>query len=973
VSTAPRSAQVRAILGPATQMPPSAREAFVREAVGDDEELFAELMMLLDGPASEVFERAARLLAENPSEQAEGSGHGRSAMAVRQVLPSGTRLGLYTIREPLGFGGMGEVYRAHDTQLQRDVAIKLLPAHVASRPDLIERFRREAKLLAALNHRNIAAIYGLHEADGVIALILELVEGPTLANRLKGGPLQLPELVEIAKQIAEALEAAHEKGIVHRDLKPDNVKVRPDGEVKVLDFGIAKALNAPHETVTDVEHLSLTVPGAVFGTPAYMSPEQLRGLPVDRRTDMWAFGLLLWEMLTAKRVFDGVTPEDRVAAVLNAEPAWDTLPRNTPLSVRRLLERTLQKDRKRRLDSASVARLELDDAFSTALAPAAVVGRQRLPWVVALASVVALAALTALILLRPQPASVATRASVELGADIALREDLGPATVLSPDGRAVVFASRATDVPSMLYFRKLDSLVATPLGSTENATSPFFSPDGKWIAFFADRKLKRISASGGAATVICDAPSGRGGWWGTDGTIVFAGESVARAVISRVSASGGTPAPVTTLTEGDVSHRWPQMLPGNRGVLYTSNTSDNWDDARLMVQPLPSGSPVVVQSGFFGRYVTSGHLLYVRRGTVYAVPFDLGRLQVTGPSIAVVDDVGADPTTGGAQLSVSEAGSLIYLQGHGFSPGAPAVWMDRGGNTMPLRTKRSEWGNPRFSPDGKQMAFDVSDGKQVDVWVQDLATEQLRRLTFDQADEIRPVWSPDGRWIAFASNREGTLNLYRIRSDGVGSPERLTQSPNAQSPASWHPGGRFLAFEESRPGSGLDVMTLAMPPAGAAPGTLGVPSVFAASPSVDAEPIFSPDGRWLAYRSSESGRIEIFVEGFDGVRGKWQVSNGGGRDAAWSTVRRELLYFGTTQERIMVAPYEVVGESFRVAAPRPWSIIRVGRPPRSGRMFDLHPDGERVVAAPAENQKSDHMIFVSDLADELRRLAPAAP
>jgi Tol biopolymer transport system component len=965
-------AQRSALLASASRIPPSARKSFIREAAGDDEELFAELMLLLDGSDTEIYERAARLLAESAPLAGEPAPSPLPPLprTQRQLLASGTQVGIYRILAPLGIGGMGEVYRARDTTLQRDVAIKVLRADLASRPDLVERLKREAKLLAALNHRNVAAIYGLHEADGVIALVLELVEGPTLADRLADGPLPLGELLPIAKQIAEALEAAHDKGIVHRDLKPDNVKVKPDGEVKVLDFGIAKALNV--SDTEDVDDGFETLPGAVFGTPAYMSPEQVRGLMVDRRADLWAFGLLLWEMLTGRPAFGGATAQDRINAVLTTEPDWATLPRDTPEPFRRLLQRALQKDRRVRLDSAAVARLELDDALTAPALPSPAPRWALVPWAIAFVCVAALAAVVATAVLRRPVTPVATRVRVELGADIALREDLGPATVLSPDGRKVVFATSETDVPSMLYLRELDSLEATPLSSTENATSPFFSPDGQWIAFFADGKLKRISASGGAATVVCDAPNGRGGWWGTDDTIVFAGQRAARTTISRVSVPSGSPQAVTTLIDGEISHRWPQMLPGNRAVLYTSNTSDNWDDARIVVQPLPSGTPVVVQSGFFGRYVSSGHLLYVRRGALYAAPFDLARLQVTGPSAAVADDVHADPSTGSAQVSMSDAGSLVYLQGHGLSPGAPTVWMDRGGNTTPLRTKRSEWGNPRFSPDGRHLAFDVSDGKQVDVWVQDLATDQLVRLTFDPADDFKPVWSPDSEWVVFASKRDGVANLYRVRSDGVGNPERLTRSPNAQGPSSWHPSGRFLAFEEARPGTGIDVMTLAMPPRGAPEGKQGIPSVFASSPAVDAEPIFSPDGRWIAYRSHESGQIEVFVQAFDGVSGKWQVSNGGGRDAAWSTTRPELLYLGTTQDRVMVVPYTVAGNSFRAGTPRPWSIIRVGRPPRSGRTFDLHPDGERVVVAPAENQKSDHMTLVSDFVSRLLEPARAS-
>ena len=675
MSTKARTARLQSILGAATLIPSHAREAFVREVAGDDDELFAELMLLLADPSSHLLTQAVQLLADDHA-SGEQPAPPTGAQAAREFIAPGTHVGWYTIIEPLGVGGMGEVYRARDSQLQRDVAIKVLSAASASQVRFVERLKREAKLLAALNHRNIGAIYGLHEEDGIIALILELVEGPTLADRMSGGPLPLADAMRIARQIAEALEAAHEKGIVHRDLKPDNVKVRPDDEVKVLDFGIAKSLNTGPGSEGSPEDPSLTVMGAVFGTPSYMSPEQIRGVAVDRRTDLWAFGLLLWEMIVARPAFGGVTIQEKMTLALTAEPDWTALPRDTPAAVRRLLRRALQKDRKLRLDSAAVARLELDEALTAAPEAAPAMRWGPLPWAVAAACAVALAVVSAMALIRRPSEPAATRVSAELGADIALREDLGPATVLSPDGRLVVFATRAADAPSILYVRKLGELVATPLSSTENASSPFFSPDGKWIAFFADRKLKRISASGGAATVICDAPNGRGGWWGTDDMIALAGESAAGSTIARVPASGGTPQPVTTLLEGEVTHRWPQMLPGNQAVLYTSNTSDNWDDARIVVQSLRGGKPVVVQSGFFGRYVSSGHLLYVRSGTLYAAPFDVASVRVTGPSAVVVEDIAADPTTGGAQVSVSDTGSLAYLPGHGLFPGAPAIWMD---------------------------------------------------------------------------------------------------------------------------------------------------------------------------------------------------------------------------------------------------------------------------------------------------------
>jgi serine/threonine-protein kinase len=877
---------------------------------------------------------------------------------------------------------MGEVYRARDAKLQRDVALKVLPAAVATDAARVERFGREAKVLASLNHRNIAAIYGIDDDGDIPALVLELVDGPTLADRLTLGPIPVPDALAIARQIAEALEAAHAQGIIHRDLKPANVKVRPDGVVKVLDFGLAKAMddNASADALggqmSTVTSGPVTSTGVVLGTGPYMSPEQARGESVDRRTDMWAFGVVLWEMLTGRRLFKGPTLSDSIASVLTAEPDWTALPMQTPPLVRRLLQRCLEKDRSRRLDSAVAARLDLEEALSRPKEPAATGASaatrrsRRVPWLISLGLALIVVALATRDLTREPPAGERlSRVRAQLGADVLLRKDLSASVILSPDGQTLVYATAGANTASPLYVRRIDQFHATPLRGTENATSPFFSPDGQWIGFFVGRALNKVAVGGGTAVTLAEAPGGRGGAWAADDTIVFAAINSTPPVLRRVPATGGPPSPLTELHGGEISHRWPQVLPGNRGVLYTSNTSDDWDDARLVVQPLPTGAAKIVQPGFYGRYVASGHLLYMKGGTLYAAPFDLDRLEVSGPSVAVSDNVVGDTSTGGAQYDVSSTGTLVFLEGRGYSAAAPMVWMERGGNTTPLRSEPADWSNPQVSPEGKQIAIDVSDGKQTDIWVQYLDAPKLSRLTFDRADDYKPVWSPDGTGVVFTSARDGAPNLYWQRLDGTGQVQRLTESENAQTAGSWHPSGRFVAFQEARRDTGFDIMILALERRADTWTASGAARLFAGDSVNETEPRFSPDGRWLAYTSNETGRAEIFVRAFD-EGGKWQISSGGGRDASWSPVRSELVYFNTADNRLMVTPYTVAGKSFHAGSSRPWAVTAAGRPARAGRTFDLHPDGERVAIVPPESRGEEHMNLVFGFFEHLRAIAP---
>jgi len=918
-------------------------------------------------------------------------------------LAAGTRLGPYEIQSALGAGGMGEVYRARDTKLGRDVALKVLPDTFALDPDRLARFTREAQVLASLNHPNIAAIHGFEDSGETHALVLELVEGETLADRIARGAVPVEEALPIARQICEALEAAHEHGIIHRDLKPSNIKVTPDGVVKVLDFGLAKlaesagsgqqaAGSALSLSPTITSPAMMTGPGVILGTAAYMAPEQTKGRPADKRCDVWAFGCVLFEMLTGKRAFPGDDMSDAFASILAREPDWSALPAAVPPAIRALLRRCLEKDHRKRVADIAAALFAFDEhaslGGSATVLPPRPLWRRALPWAVAAGALaVAGGFLVLLAPWRTVPPPAPLRLSAELGADASLATAAGPqvnigtSVVLSPDGAMLAFvAQKSSTGTPQLYIRRIEQLQATLLTGTEGAASPFFSPDGQAIAFFAQGKLKKISVTGGAAVTLCDALNGRGGSWGEDGTIIFTPANVGPGLfLWRVSSGGGKPEPLPKPGDGELTQRWPQVLPGGKAVLYTGNTAvGGYEDANLVVQPLPTGARKIVhRGGYYGRYLPSGHLVYIHNGTLFAAPFDVARLEVTGQPVPALEGVTSNPSTGATQFAASDTGTIVYLPGQAISLDAPIHWMDRDGKTSPLRTTPANWSNPHFAPDGRRLAVDSTDGTQLDVWIYEWARDTLSRLTFDPANNAKPVWTPDGRRIVFGSTRadKSTYNLYWQHADGTGDVQRLTNSKNAQSPASWHPSGKFLSFYETNPQTGSDdVMILPMEGDEASGWKPGKPTVFLNGPFNEQEPMFSPDGRWLAYISNETGRNEVYVRPFPGPGGKWQISTDGGTYPTWSRTRNELLY-ATLDQRIMVAPYTVEGDSFRADKPRLRSEARFMARPRQ-RGFDLHPDGERVaLAAVPDTQtaaKQDKLVFIFNFFDELRRIAPVA-
>ncbi|MGH9862509.1 MAG: protein kinase domain-containing protein [Candidatus Acidiferrales bacterium] len=885
----------------------------------------------------------------------------------------GKTISHYRVVGQLGAGGMGEVYRAQDTRLGREVAIKVLPDAFTYDPERLARFEREAHLLASLNHPHIAVIHGLEEADGRRCLVLELVEGETLAERLTRGAAPLEEALMTARQIAEALEAAHEKGIVHRDLKPGNVKVTPEGAVKVLDFGLAKAFESEGVEEDISKTPTLTSPatriGVLLGTAAYMSPEQARGKIVDKRADIWAFGCVLFEMLTGKQLFGGDTITDTLAAVVRAEPDWTTLPVSTPPKVQQLLRRCLQKDPRQRLRDIGEARIAVEEvlagkAEAPEAAPVVVAARgwpERLPWLVAGVLAVLLAVslgglwrTTRTVLAPP------TRLAVPITPPDALFPGDQGLLAISPDGRRLVYvASRQST--AQLYLRSLDQFQATPMPGTEGATTPFFSPDGEWVGFFAGGKLKKVSIRGGAPTTLCDGAANRGATWSPDDMIYFTPSPVAG--LYRVPAAGGTPQGVTKpdSSKGERSHRWPQMLPGGKAILFTFETSfASFNDAHIGVYSPETGQRrTVFDGGANAHYAASGHLVFGRIGSLLAVPFNLTRLEVTGPPAPVVEGVMMNPSTGAVHFDLSADGSLLYLPGSARAVEHPLFWVDRKGVARPAMEGRRAFIGPRLSPDGSRLAVEIG-GPTTDIWVYDLARQTLTRLTFEGSNFV-PFWTPDGKRIVFSSDRAGVPNLFWKAADGSAPEERLTTSGSPQFASSVSPDGQRVLFRESTSSTASDVMVLPLEGE-------RKPQPFVQTSFEERYARFSADGGWVAYMSNESGQPEVYVQPYPGPGGKWQISTEGGTEPVWSRDGRELFY--RNGNKLMAVSVQT-RSGFQASTPRmlfegPYELGTA-----RATNYDVAPDGQRFVMIKLDEQAtgSSQLNVVLHWFDELGRLA----
>jgi serine/threonine protein kinase/Tol biopolymer transport system component len=980
--------QIRQVCHSALELAPDKRKAYLKEACAGDKSILKEVESLLaqqsevggvfDSPALDV---AARVLAGEKESESPPDLVGRT-------------LQHYHIVEKIGEGGMGVVYRAEDSNLSRHVAIKMLPEIFAGDPMRLARFEREAKVLASFSHPNIAAIYGLERGDGKRFLVLELVEGQTLAQRIFKGPLPVDEALGVCGQIAEGLEAAHEKGIIHRDLKPANIQIAAEGKIKILDFGLARIF---HDQLPDMDQAhppivsdSMTRPGIVLGTASYMSPEQAKGEKVDKRSDIWAFGCVLYECLTGKQAFGGETITETIASILKSEPDWTLLPEDTPAIVRSLLRRCLQKDPGRRLHDIADARIEIGESPAADAIPMKAVPflrRLSLLWLSLCASIILLTGvlidrvLTRNLQSPPSPSVFTSVIKLEPGHWLdGMRSDpegrpTRAAIAISSDGRFVIYSAikenpNPVAIPH-LYLRRMDRPGAGLIPGTEGGINPFLSPDNRWIGFWADRKLKKIPLEGSVATVLCDTRRIYGASWGRDNSILFVDEDGGG--LRRISAYGGTPENITRPDpkREEYSHRLPSWLPDGRAVLFTG-MRHSWDSRPwLGLLRMESGEwSVLLRDAADARYVPSGHLVFLRQGTLMAVQFDLAKLSIVGHPVALTDDVmqafavDSISNTGAGQYGISDTGSLVYVTGGTVpEPKNSLVWLDQMGMEQPVTDLQFPFFSPRLSPDGRKIAY-VATGLEWQIWMYDLDRGTNSRLTAE-GRATRPIWTPDGNRLLFAWHKSLVPNLFWLPCDGSSAMERLTGSEYSQFPGSWAPDGKSVVLVELRSNGFLDIALLDI--------ISGRITPILNSRFNERYPELSPDGRWLAYSSDESKQDEVYVTPFPGPGMKIQVSSGGGSQPLWARSGRQLFY--RRQDKVWVVDVRA-DNGFAVAKPRflfeKPGYSYGGGPIRGG--YDLSLDGRRFLMVKLDQRKptpATEMILVQNWFEELKRLCPA--
>lgn len=911
--TPERFRRIEEIYHAACQRGHEERSAFLEDACQGDTEIRKRIEQMLEksGVDAMLDSPAAHLLT-----------------GTTQTLGSGEQLGPYRIDRVLGVGGMGTVYQATDTRLGRGVAIKI------AKNALNDRFQREAQAISALNHPHICQLYDV----GPNYLVMELVDGKPLTS-----PVPVGNVLEYARQILDALDTAHRKGIVHRDLKPANILITKRG-IKLLDFGIARvALKSRDETLTRT--------GAVLGTPAYMSPEQWAGKVADERSDIYSFGCVLYEMVTGRRPEQGRTPVQ-------------------PPTLESIIAGCLAEDPEDRWQSAR----DIQRALALPVAPTIKVHSRRTQVTVA-----AFATVAVLALLMAWRASRSIdhpfmRFSVDLGPDAI--EGVNMTASLSPNGRRLAFIVRRPDGKQQLATRLLDQDTPTIFEGTEGAVDPFFSPDGQWIGFFADSKMKKVSVQGGSAVTLCDAPDSRGAAWTRDGSIIVTLASTPGAGLLRVPESGGLPQVLTVpAKKGEATHRWPQILPGGQNVLFTANkVTGAYEDATIDVLSLKTGQwRVVQQGGYFGRYLPSGHLVYLHEDTLFALPFDVDRLEVRGKPVPVLENVSANADFGAGQYDFAQNGAFIYRSGKSSRTGWNVAWMDSIGQTKSLPLTTRPYYTPRLSPDGKRLAIatGTSAGGAIDVY--DFQRETISRLTQTQTD-LFPVWTPDGKHIVYRSQTDGKYSMRWIRSDGGGEVQVLRESRHALRPYSFSPDGRNLAFAELAGDTGWDLWIQPMELPGTDHPRALEAERFLRTSFNETEPAFSPDGRWLAYTSSESGELEVYVRPFpvstSSDARQWKVSASGGRYPTWSRATKELLY-ETVDNRIMSVTYRTDGQIFTADKPRLRSTAQIFERGTALWNFDLAPDGRGFIVFPRA-EGSVHVAFLLNFFDELQRRVPAS-
>ncbi|HEX2455648.1 MAG TPA: protein kinase [Vicinamibacterales bacterium] len=885
-------------------------------------------------------------------------------------LTTGTRLNQYEVTAQLGAGGMGEVYCARDTRLQRNVAIKILPSLFATDAERLTRFEREAQVLASLNHPHIAQIYGVEESAGVLALVMELVDGPTLAELIAAaGGISVEDALDVATQISEALEAAHDQGIIHRDLKPANVKVRPDGVVKVLDFGLAKAMGVGAMSGAAAEMIensptftspAVTQFGVILGTAAYMAPEQARGKIIDRRVDIWAFGCVLYEMLTGSRPFAGETVTDVLSAIVSREPDWNALPAGVPASVARLLRRCLEKDPRKRLRDIGEARLVLETPHAShedasRSARDATIARSR-GWAIPSLMAVALLTLASGYLVvtraRQQPSVPGTITRFDMyppDASAALTLVFRPAVALSANGRTAAFVAAAGGI-DRVYVRTRSDAVARVIPGSERGTGPALSPDGKWVAFFAGGAIRKAPIDGEAAT-IGTARDVRGISWSDDGTLFLTADAAAPLV--SMPAAGGQQRPVTTLAAGERTHRWPEVLPGGRSVLFTVGTMaspDSYDGGNIDAVMVQTGERrVVIRGAAMARYCGDGRLLYSKGGGLFSIAFDPDRLTTSGEPVQVIPAVARDASTGAAHFSCASDGTLAFVPGTSLSELRDLVWVDAPGQTELAKLPAGRHQEVRISPDGRRAALLGGTSGNGDVWIYEFAAGTFNRLTFTGTNAA-PTWSPDGLTVYYSSFDAARTESTLMKKPADGSRDAVAVAKT--------PGRSYIAWVDPKETSAIvDVVNPASDRGDILRVTFGTsapPERLVGTPSNEYAGAVSPGGNWLAYESDDTGRPEIYVRELEGSGVRWQVTSEGGEEPHWSSDGRQLFY--RSANRLMAVPLEP-GRTFRHGPPRGLfdGIYNTGI--ESGRSYDVNPvTGRFLLVRPADSGPSSRAV-----------------
>jgi serine/threonine-protein kinase len=888
------------------------------------------------------------------------------------ALENGAKLGPYLIVAPLGAGGMGEVYRARDTRLERTVAIKILPTEVCSDPGRRQRFQREAKIISSLNHPHICVLHDIGSQDGLDFLVMEYIDGETLSDRLQRGAVPVEQVLKFGVQIADALAKAHASGVVHRDLKPGNIMLTSAG-AKLLDFGLAKPATPLDVGVTLTaasKQSPLTERGVIVGTFQYMSPEQVEGTDADARSDIFSLGSVLYEMVTGRRAFEGKSRLSVASAILEREPrAITSIKPLTPYPLDHVIRRCLAKDKDQRWQTARDLKLELqwiaDNRSQGTWAAATAVpdSRPRVGELLLWAAVsVLLAALTGLAawMLKPIPRQLVSRTVITLPPGQRLAELEEPAVALSNDGTQLAYVAVQGDT-QQIYLRSMDNPQPTPIPGTIGGTNPFFSPDGQWLGFFADQKLKKVSINGQAVVTLADAGKPHGATWGNEGIIAFSATQIAS--LQQVPEAGGTPRNITHFERGEVSHRGPDFLPGGKGLLFAATRgSYNWTNAQVAVQSLETGERRnLIKGAAFPQYASSGHLLYAQAGNLLAVPFDVQRLAVTGTAAPVIEGVLQSRTSGTAQYSVSTSGSLVYVPGGVLADQRTLVWVDRSGKEQPLEVPVRAYLFPRISPDGKRVVATIAEDA-TQVWLYDLTRETLTRLTFEGDQNYNAVWSPDGKMIAFQSRKEASTEIYWQRVDGSGGLERLATSEMPFVPMSWSPDGQTLAFIEVNPETGFDLWVMSVQDR--------KPRLFLRTPFNESVPRFSPDGHWLAYMSNESGRNEIYVQPYPGPGAKLQISIDGGTEPTWNPSGRELFF--RNGDKMMVVDITMQA-SLSASKPRVLFEGQFLPSPATTSNYDVSRDGRRflmVKARSAGETAPTQINVVFNWLEELKNLVP---